>query len=1727
MRPTNSVLYASCVLRGSSAFGSHLTRSSCILVSTAAIFSTRRRSRRSLGVSCTSRGGGVSFSKTSAKAASPEYGGILRFTRRGRWSSGALGSNRTLRCMMAGPMPLELICPLGVILRVPLFHFHVDTLSAMWSTWLSAGLTALVAAAQPSLTAARGVHVNLTASWPSSPFFPLMETSEFLAEENPLYFWQFLEQLETRTAYVEFMGSDVDALGGLAVTVAESIAPGSKNILELMLATRTYSVKVEMFRQLALDSGVRPCGADADTWAVFYNNPHCVEAVVHADTWAVFYQESHCVEAVACSGDELDTILRNKKLQNKDQSCVAAGVNDVELQVDHKYPHIASDSNETAPSAILYGLVGTEKFHAFHSKLVKQAQKNKIQYMVRHYPRDSPLDTLLQGYGVALDIKNMEYKTIDDSKKTEEEEDATAGNESDEDEDEDEEEIDDEEVEGFLFKPLMISKKTEEEEDATAGNESDEDEDEDEEEIDDEEVEGFLFKPLMARHGAIADDLKEFYDLLIKKADGEQDQVLKAWHLKDLGASATRAIVDAKNPLKRLESLSQDFPMQAKKLAFSRKSISTELREGIASTRMQAANRRLKNKFIMNGIAVDPMERSFNVFDFMKTLKEEWSVAKQLGRLPMNQSELEDMLEHVRETNREQPAVRVHMRGTMGGSTPLYLNNIETDPNTANWSPDVNALRRPAWNLIFVRKNMYECVLALDPLSGAGRAALSHIGFMRMRGAPVQWALLVSSKELMASNTADERLALVEKYKSFQGADKATPWHFAKLLMLAQSKDTALAAAKDEENKKAQSGDEESNEEEETDRVVPIRIASAFLQRVGDEGSSDVLVERLVEAYAEAAEEVGTTEDNEDEALTCLKSDQFDKEVLAMTEFIHLKHLPLDSFVFNGVVQTNLDIQRSMMANFGRDQPLYVNMAHRDLLNDDMDLVDELMTAQDAYPAYLSIFETPEDTPGDVEVHTPKHLYADDVDGRLEAAAQHAVSYLHAPGSRALPKKQTVVFPADLNDPRDADHAYRVIKAVLEDSEESLRVGVVHQLNGEIKNKKDDNNVGDLAAAIFSGIGDSDNEVYMKFALETLSCIVKKKTITVMKDKLRGIWKKTEKEGGNKKVYKKVLKLLSSKSGKWLTSKQRSRLTEFNTLLRSRFPPAFAEVSEEESSKVALPHLFINGRQVTLPPQSLSDEDVTTIVNFDLKYRTQPVAKALIKRSVTLKVKEADNLSFEVMKTTGIVDKYVKTDRASRLDVDENSLNTVRLSGDPSLRVAAYVDPLSEAAQVMSSMLRMLHSQLNATIELVLVPADEYTEFPLQRFYRYLFDKKSSLAATSVEFRKLPVQPILTMKIDTPEAWNVQTLLAGDDLDNLRVDPDSPTAVKSTTSAVFRLESLLVYGQCRDATFNMYSPPNGLQLVLERDVGAQLLHRDTLVMKNLGYFQLQATPGVWSLHLAKGRADDIFDIIDPDTEVPLENYPIVVYDFGSHISQLFVRKKEGKEHEELLQSVEDAASEDKSKSESESTGKDLRSYWNSMLNMMGKHDDELEKKTVESSDEAEKDNALVQQKQRTGETIHVFSVASGYLYERFVKIMMSSVLKRTNNPVTFWLLENFLSPDFKKSIPVLREQFGMDIRLVTYKWPNWLRQQTEKQRIIWGYKILFLDVLFPLGVQKIIYVDADQVVRADLKELWELDLEGKPYGYTPFCDSRNVGFQFWRQGYWKDHLRGKPYHISA
>ena len=162
--------------------------------------------------------------------------------------------------------------------------------------------------------------------------------------------------------------------------------------------------------------------------------------------------------------------------------------------------------------------------------------------------------------------------------------------------------------------------------------------------------------------------------------------------------------------------------------------------------------------------------------------------------------------------------------------------------------------------------------------------------------------------------------------------------------------------------------------------------------------------------------------------------------------------------------------------------------------------------------------------------------------------------------------------------------------------------------------------------------------------------------------------------------------------------------------------------------------------------------------------------------------------------------------------------------------------------------------------------------------------------------------------------------------------------------------------------------------------------------------------------------------------------------------------------------------------------------------------------------------------------IHVFGVCSGRLYERLMKIMILSVKQNSQNSTTkFWLLKNYLSPKFRSELQKMSLEIGFEYELVSYHWPHFITRQEEKQRVIWGNKILFLDVLFPASLHKVIYIDADQVVRTNMRELMTMDLHNNPYGFTPMCDSRKETepFRFWHQGYWKEHLQGKKYHISA
>ena len=66
----------------------------------------------------------------------------------------------------------------------------------------------------------------------------------------------------------------------------------------------------------------------------------------------------------------------------------------------------------------------------------------------------------------------------------------------------------------------------------------------------------------------------------------------------------------------------------------------------------------------------------------------------------------------------------------------------------------------------------------------------------------------------------------------------------------------------------------------------------------------------------------------------------------------------------------------------------------------------------------------------------------------------------------------------------------------------------------------------------------------------------------------------------------------------------------------------------------------------------------------------------------------------------------------------------------------------------------------------------------------------------------------------------------------------------------------------------MQVTPRGVQLHLGT---AQQPHQvDTLVMSNLGYYQLKAAPGVFNLRLAPGRSQELYTVVQPDTDPDAE-----------------------------------------------------------------------------------------------------------------------------------------------------------------------------------------------------------------------------------------------------------------
>ncbi|KAF8723076.1 hypothetical protein HU200_022226 [Digitaria exilis] len=1059
------------------------------------------------------------------------------------------------------------------------------------------------------------------------------------------------------------------------------------------------------------------------------------------------------------------------------------------------------------------------------------------------------------------------------------------------------------------------------------------------------------------------------------------------------------------------------------------------------------ANQRMvppgKSLMALNGALINIED--LDLYLLMDMVHGELSLADQFVRLKLPQSAARKIL------SAPPPAESNSFRVDFRSSHVHYLNNLEEDAMYRRWRSNLQELLMPVFpgQMRYIRKNLFHAVYVLDPASACGSETIDMILSLYQDNVPIRFGIIMYSSRLI--NVIEES----DGTPVNDGED--TSILITRLfLYIKETYSTQLAFEFLSNIHKSRNGEDDYNE----DLVEAHHVEGAFVDSLLSSAKShpqDVLLKLQKEnMYKEEAEEssrfvykLGLYK------LQCcllmnglVHESNEDATMNAMND-----ELPrIQEQVYYGHIQSHTDVLEKFLSesSYKRYNPS--------------------ITGKSAGKKFVSLFAS---------YHQQDSVFND-------------IKYLQAPGSVDDAKPVTHLLAVDLSSKVGTKLLHEAIRYLIDGSSRA-RVGLLLYVRGgssaPILLLKD---IIDRTILSFS-----HKEKVLVFLHELLKFYEAQPTPA---SSVAGDWTKTMME----KVYSLAAEtaLPVDDYKVWFTSfsadtvlKGMDKLSDF----------LFGQLGLVFGSNAVI----TNGRVFVMnegEPFLANDLGLLESIEYDL--RTKYIFEII--EEVEFIGVDPDDLTSQFYSDTAMLVSSSMSVRErpserAHFEILHAEHSAIKLNNEnSSIHIDAVIDPLSPTGQKLAPLLRILWKQIQPSMRIVLNPISSLADLPLKNFYRFVLPSMDDFSSTDYSvhgpkafFANMPLSKTLTMNIDVPEPWLVEPVVAIHDLDNILLENLGDVR---TLQAIFELEALLLTGHCMEKDRD---PPRGLQFILGTKQRPHLV--DTLVMANLGYWQMKVSPGVWYLQLAPGRSADLYEL--PPKLVAIDS-------LRGKLMHIEVQKKKGKEREELLNAADDHHFQEKT--DNKGWNNNLLKWASSLI-------------SGDASSKNKADKVTDRKDARQGETINIFSVASGHLYERFLKIMILSVLKKTQRPVKFWFIKNYLSPQFKDVIPHMAQEYGFEYELITYKWPTWLHKQKEKQRIIWAYKILFLDVIFPLSLRKVIFVDADQIVRADMGELYDMNLKGRPLAYTPFCDNNKDmdGYRFWKQGFWKDHLRGRPYHISA
>ncbi|KDO50108.1 hypothetical protein CISIN_1g000334mg [Citrus sinensis] len=1171
------------------------------------------------------------------------------------------------------------------------------------------------------------------------------------------------------------------------------------------------------------------------------------------------------------------------------------------------------------------------------------------------------------------------------------------------------------------------------------------------------EVRGFVFSKLLERKPDLTSEIMSFRDYLLSSTTSE---TLEVWELKDLGHQTAQRIVHASDPLQSMQEISQNFPSVVSSL--SRMKLNDSIKDEIV------ANQRYmppgKSLMALNGALINIED--IDLYLLIDLVHQELSLADQFSKLKIPRTITQKLLSTVPPA--ESSMFRVDFRSTH----VQYLNNLEEDAMYKRWRSNINEILMPVFpgQLRYIRKNLFHAVYVLDPATVCGLEVIDMIMSLYENHFPLRFGVILYSSKFIKSieiNGGELHSPVAEDDSPVNEDISSLIIRLFLFIKESHGTQTAFQFLSNVNRLRMESADSADD-----DALEIHHVEGAFVETILPKAKTppqDMLLKLEKEkTFMDQSQEssmfvfkLGLTKLKCCLLMNGLVSESSEEALLnAMNDELQR----IQEQVYYGNINSYTDVLEKVLSESG------INRYN-----------PQIITDAKVKPKFISL--------------------ASSFLGRETELKD--INYLHSPETVDDVKPVTHLLAVDVTSKKGMKLLHEGIRFLIGGSN-GARLGVLFSASREA----------DLPSIIF-----------VKAFEITASTYSHKKKVLEFLDQLCSFYERTyllasSATADSTQAF--IDKVCEFAEANGLSSKvYRASLPEYSKgKVRKQLNKVVQFLHRQLGVESGANAVITNGR-VTFPidESTFLSHDLSLLESVEFKHRIKHIWEIIeeVNWQETYPDIDPDMLTSKfvsdiILFVTSSMAMRDRSSESARFEILSAEYSAVVFNSENStIHIDAVIDPLSPTGQKLSSLLRVLQRYAQPSMRIVLNPMSSLVDIPLKNYYRYVVPTMDDFSNTDYSisgpkafFANMPLSKTLTMNLDVPEPWLVEPVIAVHDLDNILLEKLGDTR---TLQAVFELEALVLTGHCSEKD---HEPPQGLQLILGTKSTPHLV--DTLVMANLGYWQMKVSPGVWYLQLAPGRSSELY-VLKEDGNVNEDrslSKRITINDLRGKVVHMEVVKKKGKENEKLL-----VSSDEDSHSQAEG-------HWNSNFLKWASG-------FIGGSEQSKKEKAAVDhgKVERHGKTINIFSIASGHLYERFLKIMILSVLKNTCRPVKFWFIKNYLSPQFKDVIPHMAQEYGFEYELITYKWPTWLHKQKEKQRIIWAYKILFLDVIFPLSLEKVIFVDADQVVRADMGELYDMDIKGRPLAYTPFCDNNKDmdGYRFWRQGFWKDHLRGRPYHI--